>query len=1103
MNREMNEEKSQKLTPTTELKIYNQNIAKAFLAKAKPIISWATIHRYDIICLTDSETASFKESGLPDHISTSWTMIGCAARVCILASKDFMKGRVVTAKKIFGKGERGLFVSLGPNLSICVMYQQQGIDSWPEDSAKLEMSAPAHSLYTEFFTAAHGFPNLVLCGDLNETTTPSDRFNHSRSSIKHHHHNRVVSRLVLEGYKDVASMGDAVLFDYPPTTGADWGPNPPPTGHFTMIQRTKVAKRISNASRIDQFWVKGNIIPVSLSISDPLVKTGCHMALTLSASFSDTRDPDWELQSPFSQPILRLAESSDKKKDSAAAAVMSSFARSPHLSLHSFVQICDEGSMSDILPLTEELLTTSFSSAQAVLGVRYNGIQQQDQNQSRALRKKVKKLTSLLSCTRHIHPDTGFHHPRLRISFFQHLDGPWANNLALCLEDHVDWEVWCLEVRRQLQEAKLLLCNLLTKGRGKNDRRARTVDDRFFRKLSKKRSDPIDHLIEEGKAVVGKEDLDGHITDYYGKIFSTGHAQHSSEPPPQPPWLASTTPDVPPGHNRELMPDRSLTCDDVELALRCGNDSAPGLDRLSGSFWRMVLLSLDKDEDKTQRDIYLEMITALFNAWLRLGDIPCKLMEVLLIRKKHNKGITLSNLRPITLQCSLLKIFKGILCLHVAQFVDPLLNQSQSGARKGHSCQKPVMKFVERLTSAKANSKPTHSLLIDLRKAFDLVPHWALRRALKRLSLPGWMVNLLMNSLHGTAVVFRTRWGHSPQVSIERGIPQGDPLSALLFIIFLDSLLVSLQQEDLLYPGLSDDARASLILAYMDDLTLSADSNAQLQHLARVVERWCQAMGMLIAPEKSVYMVTGKSKNRDIYTPPLPEPSLVLAGLVLHPIPSDTPFRLLGLWMTSDLDFSKHHAKLDTQVSLACHTALAHHLSPAETSHWFSTYLYSRLRWAFAIIPFPLSMLRKWDLRTTRVLRKTTTFVSVLNHSPLALHDPPRLMSSGATHSAFDLQSIRSLYTVTYGGETYIRLDDPNSNFADQCYETKASQFRRGITSLKVLGLAISKSKRQGARETAIRRVREALICQISPIASVRHKALAPVAGGGAPTYLH
>jgi hypothetical protein len=1100
MNRDSDDEKTQHTVashPLNNIKIFNQNISKAFLPKIKTIIPWAEKRAYDIICLTDSETPAFMESGLPEYISTSWVMIGYAPKVCMLAFKNFLEGRVVPTAKIFANG-RGIFVSFGPNLSICTVYQQQGVDSWPEDSPKLDLSAAAHSLYTEFLTISNGYPNVILCGDFNETVFPADRFNQSRAgSTSSRHRNRLLSRLMLEGFRDVASLGGAsILYDYPPTTGPAWGTHPPPLGHFTMIQRAAGdghahERKVKCASRIDQFWIKGFIVPASLSISDTLVKSGYHLALSLSASFPDTRDTDWELQSPFSQPILCL-DGPEEKNDLAALSVMRAFDRSPGLALASFLHTCRSGPMQDNIPLTEELLTTALSSAGAVLGLRYHGVQPQDQSQARLLRRKVKKLRSLISFTRHILPEDGFHHPRLREPFFNHLDGPWANDRARCIDENVQWGEWLCEVRRQFREAKALLCALLSKGNVKNHAHpTRTPDDRFFRKLSKRRAGPIDHLVEDGRVVVGKDDLDSHITRYYSNVFST---QDSVADKPstaaQPHWLTSTIPTVPIDHYRRLLPDRSLSCDEVSVALRNANDSAPGLDRLNGSFWRMVLLSLDKHEDKTLRDTYLSMITALFNSWLRLGDIPCKLMEVLLIQKKKDKGITLNNLRPITLQSSLLKIFKGILCSHIAEFVDPLLCNQQSGARKGHSSQEAVMEFVQRLTNAKAKSRPAHSLLIDLRKAFDRVPHWALRRALERLSLPDWIVGLLMNSLRGTAVIFRTKWGHSPQVPINRGIPQGDPLSALLFVIFLDSLLVSLQQDDLLFPGLAGDARASLILAYMDDLTLSADSNSRLQHLARGVERWCEFMGMAIAPEKSIYMVTG-GHLRDINTPLPPDSSLLLAGLVLTPIPSVQPFRLLGLWMTSELDFAKQLAKLDTQVSLACHTALAHHLSPAETRHWLYTYLYSRLRWSFAIIPFPMPLLQKWDMRTTRVLRKTTTYMSA--DSRRFLRDPPRLMSGEATHSAFDLQSIKSLYSITFVGECYIRLGDSTSGFSDQCYETKASCYKKGVTSLKAMGIRVSKAKSQLARNLAVRRVHIALVDQIDD--SVREIALEPVYG--------
>lgn len=135
-------------------------------------------------------------------------------------------------------------------------------------------------------------------------------------------------------------------------------------------------------------------------------------------------------------------------------------------------------------------------------------------------------------------------------------------------------------------------------------------------------------------------------------------------------------------------------------------------------------------------------------------------------------------------------------------------------------------------------------------------------------------------------------------VPVKSGVPQGSVLGPLFFLLYINDIVANLSVEVRLYTD--DCVLYEEITTEEDQLRLNGDFN-------KVVD-WCKQWQMCINFEKIVYMrVTLKKK-----------PLIYCYGTEDVPLSGVTHYIYLGLYITSDLSWSKH---LDT-VLAKCHREL-------------------------------------------------------------------------------------------------------------------------------------------------------------------------------------
>lgn len=326
--------------------------------------------------------------------------------------------------------------------------------------------------------------------------------------------------------------------------------------------------------------------------------------------------------------------------------------------------------------------------------------------------------------------------------------------------------------------------------------------------------------------------------------------------------------------------------DDYEIinAIFAIKSNAVGLDGISIKFIKIIL------------PLALPFFKHLFNQIIATSKFPqeWKRVKVIPIQKKSNCS-EITNLRPISLLCSLSKVFEKVLKIQICDFIERMsfLSPHQSGFRKSHSTTTTLLKVHDDIAQVVDKKGVAILLLIDFAKAFDRVSH---RKLLNKLSLvyqfSSSAVNLIKSYLIGRSQTVYHNENFSVFQEIKSGVPQGSILGPLLFSLFINDL-----------PAVLDFCSVHL---FADDVQiyLCGGKNTNMADLARKVNHdlqklleWSNRNLLMINPAKTKALLINKLRS------PPRAPELFLDGELVHFVDQATN---LGVIVDTNLCWDAH-----------------------------------------------------------------------------------------------------------------------------------------------------------------------------------------------------
>lgn len=294
-------------------------------------------------------------------------------------------------------------------------------------------------------------------------------------------------------------------------------------------------------------------------------------------------------------------------------------------------------------------------------------------------------------------------------------------------------------------------------------------------------------------------------------------------------------------------------------------------------------------------------LTHLFNECLRQGYCPSHFRKsATVVLRKPGKGdyTDPKSYRPIALLSTIGKALEAVLANRISYLVEKhmLLPSKHIGGRKGRSCEHAIHLLMERIYASWRNGDTVASLLtLDASGAFDNVNHRRLLHNLRRRYVPSDIVNYIGSFLTNRRTTITLLEGPMGEFSVDTGIPQGSPLSPILYLFFNADLIGDIE---------STFNNQVMVTAYIDDiciLTWSKSAAKNCRTLARaheVAESWEGRHASKFSPQK-YHLIHMFSKHRSVPQPEGPiDTPLVLRGVEIKP---EKVVKYLGVWLDSNL----------------------------------------------------------------------------------------------------------------------------------------------------------------------------------------------------------
>ncbi|KAG0410786.1 hypothetical protein HPB47_012098 [Ixodes persulcatus] len=251
----------------------------------------------------------------------------------------------------------------------------------------------------------------------------------------------------------------------------------------------------------------------------------------------------------------------------------------------------------------------------------------------------------------------------------------------------------------------------------------------------------------------------------------------------------------------------------------------------------------------------MKELLKIYNAIWMEGELPAdwKRSTVIPITKPGKTPHTVANLRPISLTSNLCKVMERMVTARLSWILESTgaFHPMQTGFRPHLSTQDSLLMIHHDLYERRLfKSQPRTLVAIDLRKAFDSIPHSTIVSAAKKRGVQGRLLNFIKTFLQDRTFQVSIGQTKGQWRTNNIGVPQGAVLSPLLFNLAMVDLALALEAVP--------EVRFTI---YADDVTLwttaggAKSQQNNMQRALNIVTTFALKSGLELSKEKTTYMV--------------------------------------------------------------------------------------------------------------------------------------------------------------------------------------------------------------------------------------------------------
>lgn len=483
-----------------------------------------------------------------------------------------------------------------------------------------------------------------------------------------------------------------------------------------------------------------------------------------------------------------------------------------------------------------------------------------------------------------------------------------------------------------------------------NETRQRRIENNTFYKSQKKFYRQLTPHDEPNTPKPTKQE----ITNYWKNIWSlpSEHNKNSN-------WIKTEK-----DHFSSITPQQNykITVNELtEIIKRTHNWKSPGSDKIT-NFWYKKLTS-----------VHSKLVDIFNNILDEPDNIPHFLTEgITYVKPKSTNTSDPANYRPITCLPTIYKILTATISEkiynHLLQY--NILTNEQKGCRKGSmGCKEQLIIDEAVMQQAYQQNRNLHTCYIDYKKAFDMIPHTWLIEIMEIYKIHPNIVTFLRKCMQQWKTKINlstnTETIETELLNIQRGIFQGDSLSALWFCMVINPLSRMLKTTKYGFKIQHNKATIHKInhLLYMDDIKLYAATKDELNRLLKITSKFTADIRMEfgLSKCKSQHIEKGKWTQSEPMT---------IGSELLDNLEQNETYKYLGFHQSNKLDHTKIKQELKQQYVKRLKNLLKSYLNSNNLFKAINTYAISTLTYSFGIIKWTPTDLNNLEI-TTRKLMST------------------------------------------------------------------------------------------------------------------------------------
>ncbi|KAJ3644314.1 hypothetical protein Zmor_026980 [Zophobas morio] len=245
------------------------------------------------------------------------------------------------------------------------------------------------------------------------------------------------------------------------------------------------------------------------------------------------------------------------------------------------------------------------------------------------------------------------------------------------------------------------------------------------------------------------------------------------------------------------------------------------------------------------RLVFAKPLSILFNLAIKTCTFPSlwKRARISPVFKNGDKSC-IPNYRPVCILSNFGKVFEKVLYQVIYNKVKSYISPYQHGFVSGRSTDTNLSIIAQYLAEEVDNRGRVDVIYTDLSKAFDKIQHNILIQKLNNFGLNTDALALIESYLSSRVCYVYYNGFTSREFIATSGVPQGSHLGPLLFVLFINDLLLSLSCPVLAY---ADDIKLYVSINFYNEVLL-------LQSNLNVLTQWCMTHKLILNKQKCFFV---------------------------------------------------------------------------------------------------------------------------------------------------------------------------------------------------------------------------------------------------------